>query len=369
MNINKSFIFLPCLVLTLSSCGDSFNTLRELPVKEADLSAINLSHYEKSKGAWDDKMTFTAREDIAYVYGKFAKTYTKEAKRSNYKTSEEDCEHIYILTLPRNEGEAVFAEVRFYVYSHTDGTMVLPNGDAYAFYGNAYYQTFNEIKEHFQIAKQDYRLTVNGADVSPDAPESGQYKVGHLFSFKVEIVTDVTFHVFLDQEEVIKWKTDGILGGYDYFEFMMPSRDCTLTITGDKYFADRDYDFSELFFWAKWIDETNLKGIQTEDGYIGVDPETAETVVRYSEDERDLSYNLDIIKNGKLRKAIDYQEAEGGWYRKVTFFRDDETGFSFEILNGNYINLLLDWSSSPQAFEFVDGEKIPKISYGEIVSE
>ena len=202
----------------------------------------------------------------------------------------------------------------------------------------------------------EYSLTANkpsNSNISPDFPSSGWYKKGTKISYKVEIVTDVTFYSYLNNEILQCYKDDGVLGGYKYYEFIMPEQGSTLTLTTDKYYVDREYHFNELFPWVSSLDEKNIKGIRIEDGYIGVNPETATPTISYSEDKRDISYNLSVL-NEPLKKA-NYDVA-GGSYRKVYFILE-ESEYCISVNNGKIL-----WNdfSSYQYFRF---DRTPTISF------
>ena len=229
-------------------------------------------------------------------------------------------------------------------------TMFISHSTHYIYYGSsmegAYdaYRSKNPISEELfrtllgrRPTTAQYTLTVQGgSNVSPDLPESGMYDEGEKISFKIEIVTDVTFHAYLNYELLKPVRDDETLGGYAYYEFNMPSQNSTLAITGDDFYLDKPYSFEEVFPWVSRLSKQTLKGILIEDGYIGVNPETANPTVRYSEDERDIDYNLSILKNDPLIKEED-PGIDGGTYRIATYVLNDGSEYSISMPNGRVL--------------------------------
>ena len=200
----------------------------------------------------------------------------------------------------------------------------------------------NQAQKHHLNVIQDSSLPL-------DAPESGNYQENYRFTFKVEIVTDTSFYVFLNDELLPYVSSDDVLGGYQYYQFLMPNKDSTLVITGDKFYVDRPYSFSEIFPWVNRLNKETLKGIRIEDGQIGVNPETVSPSVKYSQDERDKEYNLRLLKSEPLIKVSQTEEIEGGWYRLVTYVLNDDTSHQIRIENGKVTYMTF---SSFQRFRF-----------------
>ncbi len=125
-------------------------------------------------------------------------------------------------------------------------------------------------------------------------------------------------------------------------------------LTDISYTTMRDstyYSFGDLFPWVATLNKDNLKGIKIEDGSIGVNPETATPTTRYSEDERDLAYNLNILKNEPLKKT-EY-DLVGGYYRLVTYYLVDDTSYSIRIDNGKVL-----WET-PYSYQYFRFDSTP----------
>lgn len=181
-----------------------------------------------------------------------------------------------------------------------------------------------------------YQLTVDGGskDICPNAPKSGMYAEGTKFSFKILSVTDVTFYPYLDDLRIKPTKESFELGQYSFYEFEMPNHDATLTITGDKFFYDKEYSISQISGFT--IDPERINKVSLEQGYIGVDPETANPTITYSEDREDIEYNASVVMLPSMIKT-DYKMPPGGDYAIMTFYFDDGMKTSITIQNNLYV--------------------------------
>ena len=198
-------------------------------------------------------------------------------------------------------------------------------------------------------AQKHHLNVIQDSSLSLDTPESGDYQENYRFSFKTEIVTDLTTYVFLNDELLPSIRSDDTLGGYTYYEFMMPKQDSTLVITNNKFYVNKYYSFAEVFPWVNELNKYNLKGVRIEDGTLGTDPSKVKSNIRYSEDERDIAYNLSVLKNEPLVKVVASQDVEGGSYRIVTYVVSETQWHQIIIENG--LVIYQDFSSS-QRFRF-----------------
>ena len=105
------------------------------------------------------------------------------------------------------------------------------------------------------------------------------------------------------------------------------------------------------------LNKDNGKSVRIEDGYIGINPETANPEIGYSEDIRDIEYNLTVLE--EPLKKTDY-DIDGGSYRKITFVLENAE-YTIKI---NNVNIFWNDFSSYQYFRF---DRTPtnkfKISY------
>lgn len=210
---------------------------------------------------------------------------------------------------------------------------------------------------------EKYHLTIQQTNdsISPDFPKDGEYTAGKIISFKVEIVTDVSFIPYLNNEKLVYTKEDGSVGGYKYYSFKMPDHDSTLAISGDHFYIDKNYSFNELYYWVANLNEDNVKGIKIEEDHPADNSYSAYTS-RYSEKKEDIKYNLDILNNQKLVKANDVEFTHETRSKDVTFICSNDTEYKLEIWDG--IIVWRDFSSS-QCFRFADNTA----NYPDIITE
>lgn len=117
----------------------------------------------------------------------------------------------------------------------------------------------------------------------------------------------------------------------------MPTGEAILQFSTDPFHADKYYYyFVDIFNWVSLLNETTLKAIEIEDGYIGVDPNDPNNapMIRYSEKIEDINYNLHFLKNEPLVKMHNYEPVDGGWYRKVKYITFEGQEYILEISNG-----------------------------------
>lgn len=121
------------------------------------------------------------------------------------------------------------------------------------------------------------------------------------------------------------------------YSFVMPTGEAILQFSTDPFHADKYYYyFVDIFNWVSLLNETTLKAIEIEDGYIGVDPNDPNNapMIRYSEKIEDINYNLHFLENELLVKMHNYEPVDGGWYRKVKYITFEGQEYILEISNG-----------------------------------
>ena len=215
-------------------------------------------------------------------------------------------------------------------------------------------------KEDASISK--YHLTIDSktTDLCVGLPKEGDYKENTKFSFKIKIVTDVSFYAYLNNEKLTPTKDDMSLNGYKYYEFTMPASDVTLGI-GDEIYVDREYSMNELHIFS--VSKDMVTAVEIEDG--GVNPPFAYTpAVQYSTDTRDIEYNCSIFWLKQLVKT-DLCVSDG-WYKKVTFYFSNGEKTSYRYENDLFIYRSF---SNRQSFTFKEGASKPKIDYPTIPVE
>lgn len=331
MKIKQIFISLFASMLVLCGCDNSsgdgivftkddktFFDITNIAVSNID--GINVSKSIKASAAFRYKS-----DDYSFLNTRFTKVdsniHDLFYETSTNNNNPERAIVLEIIAKEKNNSSTIKTFSMFISYE----THYLYYGDEELNNANQCYRSKNAITDKYidKLLNQDgdgdeYYLTVNGgSNIASGLPKSGYYVENHTFLFKIEIVTDVSFSAYLNNELLTPYKRGNSLGEYDCYSFEMPSENATLTITSDQFFVDRDYTFNELFYWVDYLTEENVKGIRIETGAIGVPRESANAVVKYSEDERDISYNLNILKNAPLEKATN--DIEGGQYLKISF--------------------------------------------------
>lgn len=196
---------------------------------------------------------------------------------------------------------------------------------------------------------EKYYLDAGGSfHLSPDFPKSGYYKVNQKISFKVMIVTDVTFYPFLNDEMLKSYKSDERLGGYEYYTFNMPGRDSVLAVSSNRFYANREYSFSEIFYTSYILDNRDkVKTVIINE--INDENDGATKEIARSEKQSDIDYNIDIIANAKLVKT-----GNGEIQKKNIDFRDKDGNRLFSM-NYDPVFIYREWAYS-QCFAFASDD-------------
>lgn len=357
--MNKTVLSGAICLICLSSCSGSIETFS---FKEATgIETSNILNIKVSPGV-AYSITWDYYGDYSFLDAEYVKdNFNVYDEFYNYPKQEDDddaiCLHITTDILLETYPTQNYAFI-LYISKSTHYLYHGSNGDVS-------FRSKNKISQSTinQLLKQngdndEYCLTANNKcnnpDVSPDFPSSGWYKKGTKISYKVENVADITFYSYLNNEILEPYKDDGVLSGYKYYEFTMPEQGSMLVLTSDIFYVYREYSFNELFPWVSSINKDNVKGIRIEDGYIGVDPETANPEIRYSEDIRDIEYNLTVLEEPLIKYGQNIEP--GGSYRNVTFVLK-ETEHTIQIINGKIF-----WNdfSNYQYFRF---DRTPSITF------
>lgn len=348
--------------LILTSCGGGYTKCQKLDFSYNQVDSMEIRYYSSEKG-WNEDLVLSEENDIRFAYEQFEVLYTKESKRQNYSYGEKDCDLIYDVKFSLSSELNSVYNIKYYVYSHVDGTVVYPSGDAYEFYGNALYRTFDNIQKHINGEDDRYYLDakpLGDKNLSPNFPASGYYGVGQKISFKVEIVTDVSFYVYLNNEKLDYVRTDGVIGGYEYYEFNMPNKDISLGISSSKFYPDREYSLVEVFPSLRALNTSNVISVSIKDDNDSVVPGSYPTTITTSTDKRDITYNVDLLSKPILIKT-DEPITPGASFLETTFFLDSGDSISFTICDDK-----VTWRdfSSYQIFRLTGSPKpYPKITY------
>ena len=217
----------------------------------------------------------------------------------------------------------------------------------------------------------DYNLVVNDKDnLLLEAPHllnsepQENFKAGDIIFFKTKILNDNTDYTVLLNGTLLRGNTSS--REYVEYSFAMPSIDSVLDIEKVPLESPPDhtfsyYSFNDIFPWVDLITKDTLKQIIIVYGYIGVDPETANPEIKYSDDQRDIDYNVAILKRESILVEVANPEIDGGSYRLVTYVLKSGDEYSLLIENGRVVKQT---DKSKQYFRFDETPtSLPDINY------
>ncbi|MDE7440443.1 MAG: hypothetical protein K2N23_08050, partial [Clostridia bacterium] len=189
-----------------------------------------------------------------------------------------------------------------------------------------------------------YRVTATGIDDLFYEPLENLYEADTEVEVKLNVITDVSLYVFVNDKRVEQSHYDSDYWGY---KFTMPHADIVIHITTDEYYGVEICDFDVPFYWVKYCQSENVVKIQRERGYYGVSPDILPEVV-YITDKAEIE-NICTIFNCKL-KPIPNPHIDGGGYVTYTFYTADAE-YELQISNGYPISISF---SDCRFFEIVE---------------
>ena len=141
----KKLLLAPVLLFSSSliSCGGNYPLTIKRDFVPLEISSIRVDYQDRNSTS-NEFFYFYKYSCIHDVYEMFSEEHVKTENRTNYKTELKDCQFIYNVVFDVNFTNY---EISYYVYSHTDGTVVYPDGTAHAFYGNAKYGLIKPLRE------------------------------------------------------------------------------------------------------------------------------------------------------------------------------------------------------------------------------
>ena len=309
-NIKKILCFLLLLLMIpLTGCDFSIDGKHKLSIKDLNNIILNIDEICESNQTYGlyregDEITF----EIKFFSGLSA---TLLVDGTVYRpTAVEAWEPEYIkYTMPDHDVNVVS------LINGYDGENIVPTGQfkltiidehdyIYDKPEQQYFTPFTEIKLHsYPIMDADLCMYVDG----------------ELYSKQTSIETD----------EGYIWE----------YSFIMPIGETILEFSTDPFSPHTYYSFADIFNWVSLLNETTLKAIEIEDGYIGVDPNNPNNapIIRYSEKIEDINYNLQVLENEPLVKMHNYEPVDGGWYRKVKYITFEGQEYILKISNGKVL--------------------------------
>ena len=189
-----------------------------------------------------------------------------------------------------------------------------------------------------------FKVEVTGSKDSLVKNLKSLYKAGEKVEIKAYQVTDVTLHVFVDDVEIIRKKSDS---DYLEFEFIMPKKNITIHLTYDRFYGKNNYSFEELYYYLDNIEtKTNKVSMQI----INYDEKNSFIENRYSADIEVINDFKNIINKDLVK--VNKNGSTGKGKRVVYNYIFNDNVFQQLNFDNNY----LAWNdfSSYQLFTFLD---------------
>lgn len=193
------------------------------------------------------------------------------------------------------------------------------------------------------------KITSSGFEnnLSPDYPKTGYYFSNKKINFRVEVVTDISIYVYLNDEKVIPKQYGDSVGEYDKYEIIVPKVDSTLVLTSDPFYLASEINLLDILPWPNNLTRGQLTGIKTIVTTEGVDPSKYPPTITTSSDPTDLNTFYNFLISEKVTKVDNYARILGGTsYEFIYIFNEAE--YSFKIYGGAY-----HWMSFSQDYYFV----------------
>ena len=192
-----------------------------------------------------------------------------------------------------------------------------------------------------------YRVTVTGSKDSLMEPIKTFYKAGTVVEIKAYPVTDVTLHVFVNDEQIPMTHFDSDYWGY---KFTMPAQDIVIHLTYDSFYGRDEYTFDEVWNTRFLNNEISKVAVKTFD----YTKDYSFVVTKYSYKLEDIIRFKEIV-NQKLLKVNEEDIVRTNLRHEIMFFVDDEHHGEFaEVLNFNDDLFVWNDFASWQAFRFAD---------------
>ena len=228
----------------------------------------------------------------------------------------------------------------------------------------------DDIGSSGSVLTDMYSVKVTGSTDSlmENIPELIQ--AGSKVEIKAYPVTDITLHVFINNEEVKMSHFDSDYWGY---EFIMPKENITIHLTYDQFYGKDDYTFSDLYYWVDNLENVDKVAIYNQDcSYKNF------SEIYYLTKQSDINRMLDILKQPlekydsiesdrpqednitpiEFRTTIIYYVGEYAFSLNFTnnmlYWNDFSTSQRFKFKDDNYVipNAALEYESKTYKFEY-----------------
>lgn len=175
----------------------------------------------------------------------------------------------------------------------------------------------------------DYKLEVifdgSIADSVIRSPKSGYYNADDELLIRANILYDAQIYVFLNNEleTTTSWAND-----FNERKIEMPSKDSTLVLTMDRFYATDVTTISKII--PSYMEKGEITKIRIRDGYNGVRPGSLD-IVKYTDSQDDIDRFYSFFDE-KVQKCDNDLVPDGGNYRIISFIGSDYEN-SYRISN------------------------------------
>ena len=175
----------------------------------------------------------------------------------------------------------------------------------------------------------DYKLDVifdgNTADSIISSPKSGYYNAGDELLIRANILYDAQVYVFLNNEleTTTSWNND-----FNEWKIEMPSKDSTLVLTMDRFYATDVTTISKII--PSYMEKDEVTKIRIRDGYNGVRPGSLD-IIKYTDSQEEINRFYSFFDE-KVEKCDNNLVPDGGNYRVISFIGSDYEN-SYRISN------------------------------------
>lgn len=206
-----------------------------------------------------------------------------------------------------------------------------------------------------------YSVKVTGSKDSLMEPIKPFYKAGTVVEIKAHPVTDVSLHVFVNDEQIPMSHFDSDYWG---FEFVMPEENVTIHLTYDGFYGKDEYKFSDLHhqvFMKNEVVKVSVKTINYKEKYSFIE-------TRYSSLQTDIDNFKAIVDQGLIK--IDNSIASNATYGKeYSFCYNTDSDEVCETLKFNDEFFVWNDFSSWRAFKFEDESYVlPTINNPDLIT-
>ena len=177
------------------------------------------------------------------------------------------------------------------------------------------------------------------------------YRAGTVVEIKAYPVTDVSLHVFVNDEQIPMSHFDSDYWGY---EFVMPEENVTIHLTYDRFYGRDEFGFDELYGYMMYLkhheNDINKICIKT----YNLDEKYSFVENRYSSNKTDIENFKDIF-NQRLIKIENDATIDTSYRKSYSFYYED-----YEFGELYFYDQYYHWNdfSSYQLFRFLDSNYV-----------